>query len=428
MAGGNVALRCENLSKRYTLGESSGIGTLAEWLGRGWKSLLGSASQAPAERRHIWSLKDVSFEVAAGSVLGVIGRNGAGKSTLLKLLSRITYPTEGRILYNGTIASLLEVGMGFKHELTGRDNIFLSGSILGLRSWQIQKHFDEIVEFAEIGEFLDTPVKRYSSGMFVRLAFSVAAHLEPDILLIDEVLAVGDQKFQRKCLNQLHEAARQGRTVIFVSHNMQAVTQLCREALLLEAGRLVQRGPVQEVVEGYQQRNLSGQERLAVCERAPAPGARAAITRAGLCAVGTRAPQLFFDILEPIGFEVAFEVREAMSDLKAILYLNTLDGVCQLSSFSLDWRNYTQGAKESAAPRAPGRYVARGRIPAPLFNSGTYEIVFALGGSHELHLDITPGLTFEITDHHGSFASCITRSRSHGTVAAPVEWSEEKLG
>lgn len=198
-----------------------------------------------------WALKDVSFEVKQGEVVGIIGRNGAGKSTLLKILSRITEPTEGRIRLRGRVASLLEVGTGFHPELTGRENIFLNGAILGMTREEIRRKFDEIVAFAEVEKFLDTPVKRYSSGMYVRLAFAVAAHLEPEILIIDEVLAVGDAQFQKKCLGKMGEVAKGGRTVLFVSHNMAAVMNLCPKALHFESGRLVNSGSTDDIVRSY---------------------------------------------------------------------------------------------------------------------------------------------------------------------------------
>jgi lipopolysaccharide transport system ATP-binding protein len=199
-----------------------------------------------------WALKDVSFNIFEGEILGIIGRNGAGKSTLLKVLSRITEPTSGRVTLRGRVASLLEVGTGFHPELTGRENIYLNGAILGMTRAEIRKKFDEIVSFAEIERFLDTPVKRYSSGMYVRLAFAVAAHLEPEILIIDEVLAVGDAEFQRKCLGKMDEVSRrEGRTVLFVSHNMTAVQSLCTRAILLEAGSMIRTGPTRQVIEYY---------------------------------------------------------------------------------------------------------------------------------------------------------------------------------
>jgi len=252
-------IRVENLSKRYYIGRQEKYKTLRESLiqtaaspFRRTRSLLsGRAAGAAGLEREIWALKDISFGVQQGEVVGIIGRNGAGKSTLLKTLSQITEPTAGRIRLRGRVGSLLEVGTGFHPELTGRENIYLNGAILGMKKAEIDRKFDEIVAFAETEAFLDTPVKHYSSGMHVRLAFAVAAHLEPEILLVDEVLAVGDVSFQKKCLGKMDDVARTGRTVLFVSHQMAAVSALCTRAFLLEGGRLVYRGEVQEVISRY---------------------------------------------------------------------------------------------------------------------------------------------------------------------------------
>lgn len=242
-----AVLEVQGLGKCYRLGRV-GFTSLRAELERWWRRGRGGDETT----RDHWALRDVSFSVHAGEVVGIIGRNGAGKSTLLKLLSEITEPTAGEIRLRGQIASLLEVGTGFHPELSGRENIFLNGAILGMRRSEIARKFDEIVAFAEVDRFLDTPVKRYSSGMYVRLAFAVAAHLDPDVLVIDEVLAVGDHAFQQKCLGKMQDVAREeGRTVLFVSHNMAAVSRLCQRALRFEAGRMVANGPAREVVEGY---------------------------------------------------------------------------------------------------------------------------------------------------------------------------------
>lgn len=241
-----LAIAVEGLSKAYRLGMDAGATTIREAL---IKTVSGRSTDATDL---LWALRDVSFNIQRGETVGIIGRNGAGKSTLLKLLSRITWPTEGEIRLYGRIGSLLEVGTGFHPELTGRENIFLNGTILGMRRHEIQQRFDEIVAFAEIERFLDTPVKRYSSGMYVRLAFAVAAHLNPEILVVDEVLAVGDAAFQRKCLGKMGEVAREeGRAVLFVSHNMVAVTSLCARGILLEGGHLSADGPAGAVVQQY---------------------------------------------------------------------------------------------------------------------------------------------------------------------------------
>ncbi len=249
----DLAIRAENLSKRYQIATArTRHDTLRDQVTQGLRNLVrrnGRSGQTGAET--IWALKDVSFEVKQGEVVGLIGRNGAGKSTLLKILTRITEPTTGHAEIYGRVGSLLEVGTGFHSELSGRDNIYLSGAILGMKKAEINRKFDEIVAFAEIDRFIDTPVKHYSSGMHMRLAFAVAAHLDPEILLVDEVLAVGDAAFQKKCLGKMGEAAKGGRTVLFVSHNMGAITQLCRSSFLVQRGRIAAQGPSREIVEQY---------------------------------------------------------------------------------------------------------------------------------------------------------------------------------
>jgi lipopolysaccharide transport system ATP-binding protein len=262
-------IRVQNLSKRYRLGRAGSYRTLRESIVRSIAAPARAAqavfSRQPRVRavddgeREVWALRDVSFDVMPGEVLGLIGRNGAGKSTLLKLLSRITEPTAGRAEIYGRIGSLLEVGTGFHQELTGRENIYLSGAILGMRRAEIQRKFDEIVAFAEVEKFVDTPVKHYSSGMHVRLGFSVAAHLEPEILLVDEVLAVGDAAFQKKCLGKMSDVARAGRTIIFVSHNMASIESLCSSCLLIRSGRLEARGEPAQIAMRYMAAELGGQ-------------------------------------------------------------------------------------------------------------------------------------------------------------------------
>lgn len=262
-----VAISVESLSKSYIIGHEGPrekYHSLRDAIARHGKNYVRKAVDMARGRQIVqgdsveefWALKDVSFEVKRGEVLGIIGRNGAGKSTLLKILSRITEPSSGRVTLNGRVASLLEVGTGFHPELTGRENIFLNGAILGMPKAEIRSKFDEIVEFAEVERFLDTPVKRYSSGMYVRLAFAVAAHLEPEILVVDEVLAVGDGKFQEKCLGKLQTCSKHGRTVIFVSHNLTALRSLCKTSIMLCHGNLIEQGPIADIIEKYQESGL----------------------------------------------------------------------------------------------------------------------------------------------------------------------------
>ena len=266
-----IAIKVENLSKAYQLG-NIGTGTVSRDIERWWARLLGKDDPflkigetnnrtKKGSSDVVWSLKDINFEINQGDAVGIIGRNGAGKSTLLKILSRVTAPTTGRISGNGRIASLLEVGTGFHPELTGRENIYLNGAILGMRKHEIDRRFDEIVAFSGVERYIDTPVKRYSSGMYVRLAFAVAAHLESEILIVDEVLAVGDAEFQRKCLGKMGEVSKgEGRTVLFVSHNLGAVENLCQNALLLDEGKIVKSGNVKDVIQHYKKNNEAKNE------------------------------------------------------------------------------------------------------------------------------------------------------------------------
>ena len=255
----DVSIRCENLSKRYEIGSPERHQTLREAITRAhFRRANGNG--------HIWALKDVSFEIQRGEVVGIIGLNGAGKSTLLKILSRITAPTHGSAKIHGRVGSLLEVGTGFHSELTGRENIYLNGAILGMRKAEIDRKFDEIVAFAEVERFLDTPVKRYSSGMYVRLAFGVAAHLETEVLLVDEVLAVGDAQFQKKCFDKMRQIGTEGRTILFVSHNMSAVRSICAQALIIEKGAVVAHGEIDQTVDQYLSRISAAESRAETVE------------------------------------------------------------------------------------------------------------------------------------------------------------------
>lgn len=301
MQNNEVVIKVENIGKSYLIGHEIANGrgqeSFREAIGRHTRSIVRAALDMSRGRQIIygnqveefWALRDVSFEVRRGEVLGIIGRNGAGKSTLLKILSRITEPTKGRATIKGRVASLLEVGTGFHQDLTGRENIYLNGAILGMSRAEIKAKFDEIVDFAEIEKFLDTPVKRYSSGMYVRLAFAVAAHLEPEILMIDEVLAVGDVVFQKKCLGKMQSAADSGRTVLFVSHNMQTVAGLTERAILLQSGRVASIGPSADIIEQYLGEQEPGD---AVYMQAP-DGTYPEITRVELHASGPGPLQQF---------------------------------------------------------------------------------------------------------------------------------------
>src|SRR6266576_1128883 len=309
-----IAIRGEKLGKRYRIGERQRYLALRDILTQTAKAPLrlfraGAPKSSSNGAGHIWALKDASFEVREGEVVGIIGRNGAGKSTLLKILARVTKPTEGFAKIHGRLGSLLEVGTGFHSELTGRENVYLSGAILGMKKREIVHKFDEIVAFAEIEKFIDTPLKHYSTGMQMRLAFAVAAHLEPEVLLVDEVLAVGDAQFQKKCLGKMSEVSREGRTILFVSHNAAAVARLCSRCILLQSGTVLKDGPVHEVMNAYLR---SGLAVSAVRDWNPidAPGDQ--IVR--LRCVRVRSTQgrvsETFDVRFPIGIDVVFDVLE----------------------------------------------------------------------------------------------------------------------
>jgi lipopolysaccharide transport system ATP-binding protein len=312
----------------------------------------------------IWALKDVSLQVEEGEVIGIIGANGAGKSTLLKILSRITEPTKGSAEIKGKISSLLEVGTGFHHELTGRENIYLNGTILGMTKKDIDEKFDDIVEFSGIGKYIDTPVKRYSSGMGVRLAFSVAAHLEPDILLIDEVLAVGDFDFQKKCLNKMEDVGQQGRTVLFVSHNMQMITRLCSRAILLEKGQIEDDGPADKIVASYLTSGLVIPSERTWENKEEAPGGN--VARLLAVRVKDENGQVLhsFDIRKPIGIEMEYEIFKSGYVWMPHYNIFNEEGGWVFTTIDTDskWRGQRPAGKYKATAWIPGNFLSEGLL------------------------------------------------------------------
>lgn len=362
-----VALRALHLSKTYTRGAAPGAyGSLRESLMRGLGSplrwLRGDAGQP------FLALDDVSFEVPAGQAVGLIGRNGAGKSTLLRLLSRITAPSAGELRLRGRVASLLEIGTGFHPELTGRENIFLNGAVLGMRRAEIRASFDEIVSFADIGAFLDTPVKRYSSGMHVRLAFAVAAHLRAEILLLDEVLAVGDAAFQKKCLGKVRDVAENGRTVVFVSHNMAAVGRLCPRALLLQGGRLIDDGPSHRVIASYLG-GQTGQSPASVSYGPAGVGDERARLLAGRVR-GEGGAGGAVDIRRPVTVEIDYALRGEGRAVHPCVALYGESGDCLL---------FSSAALSAGDGRPAGSYRAAVTIPGNFLAEGLFSIDLALG-------------------------------------------------
>jgi lipopolysaccharide transport system ATP-binding protein len=372
-----TVIKVENLSKQYRIGAREGYRTFRETLVDAAKApfqqllhLFNPTSDLrPPTSELIWALKDVSFEVKQGEVVGIIGRNGAGKSTLLKILSRITEPTEGRVELRGRVGSLLEVGTGFHPELTGHENIYLYGAILGMDRWEVTRKFDEIVAFAELEKFIDTPVKKYSSGMYMRLAFAVAAHLEPEILLVDEVLAVGDAAFQKKCLGKMDDVSKEGRTVLFVSHNMGAITRLCRRSFWLDCGKILGAGNTREIVNRYQSQYLAASPHWS----------RSVVSKIGedfvfLSVKIMNEQQQIVSLFagdEQILIITDFEVRRHLSGCQIGIRIYNSEGIAIMTTADSD----VSGV--SAVSKDPGLYHAVCKIPGNFLAPGRYSLFVA---------------------------------------------------
>lgn len=393
----NPMIKVENVSKRYRLGSNQlAYQTLRERLADIAKLRLNREGGENGNNNILWALHDINFEVGQGEVLGIIGRNGAGKSTLLKILSRITEPTTGRIELYGRVGSLLEVGTGFHPELTGRENIFLNGVIMGMKRRELERKFDEIVAFAEISKFLDTPVKRYSSGMYVRLAFAVAAHLEPEILIVDEVLAVGDDMFQKKCLGKMAEIAGHGRTVLFVSHNMPAVINFCPRVILIENGAITRDDESAKVVEHYLNSRRANSAYREWPDIDTAPGDDVVRLRkvsvvdeyGEVCASA--------DIRQKIGIRFEYDVLQPGQQLAPTFGLLTDAGAVAFWAGDRDpqWGN---------SPRLPGRYISIGWIPGNLLNAGTMLVSVTITRVRPTHRHLYEQgvLSFDVMDRMG---------------------------
>lgn len=364
-------IKIEGISKKYQLGSKEPYYSLRDSFVNVFKK------KKPKEE--FWALKDINFEVEQGETIGIIGRNGAGKSTLLKILSRITPPTKGKITMRGRVASLLEVGTGFNPELTGRENIFLNGAILGMTKKEIRSKFKEIVDFSEIGKFLDTPVKYYSSGMYVRLAFAVAAHLEPEILIVDEVLAVGDTQFQKKCLGKMNEVSKQdGRTVLFVSHNMGAIKQLCNRAVLLEKGKIKTVSNTDEVIKMYLEENSENQFQRIFKENL---GKKVQIL--SICVNnGSKKEASDIDITKPFSISIDYDIREDIekNNYVCITLFDSLENTI-LQTFDIDTN------EEYYRKRPIGRYVSTFYFPENLFNQQIIKIMVNCGIPPKYNVD-----------------------------------------
>lgn len=376
---------------------------------RNFRNIWRLNREARDERDTVWALRDVSFRIRGGDVVGIIGRNGAGKSTLLKILARITWPTTGSAEVEGRVGSLLEVGTGFHPELTGRENVYLNGSVLGMRRREIDRKFDEIVEFSGVERFLDTPVKRYSSGMYLRLAFSVAAHLQSEILLVDEVLAVGDAEFQKKCLGKMEDLSGHGRTVLFVSHNIGAVTRLCRRALWLDAGRVRMDGPANEVADAY----LMQMTNNALSWRNPAPKSAASVWAASISQDGA-GDSLRFD--RPLDVALDIALNENIHDLAVLVRVTDALGNVVLTSWDSD-RSVQRGEL-----RAKGTYRAVCTVPGELLRPGHYTLTVGLQVPGKAVLDMQENvLAFEVS----SIGYPLNASRI-GIVTPILDWTLER--
>ncbi|HNQ15159.1 MAG TPA: ABC transporter ATP-binding protein [Pyrinomonadaceae bacterium] len=406
-------IKAENLAKLYRLG-----GTRHNSLR---DTLMEFVRFKRGDRNELWALDDVSFEVEDGVTLGIIGRNGAGKSTLLKILSRITKPTRGFAEIRGRVGSLLEVGTGFHNELSGRENIYLSGAILGMTRAEIQSKFDEIVAFSEIEKFIDTPVKHYSSGMYMRLAFAVASHLEPDILIVDEVLAVGDTAFQKKCLSKMRDVGKTGRTVLFVSHDMQAINRLCERTIWFKDGRIEQDGETSSVVGAYlHEQSLTGAERV-WDDQAAAPGNEHARLRRIRIADESGSSVSSVDIRRPVFVEMTFD---ALNDKKVLIpnfHFYNDQGVCLFVShdWSDEWRR---------TPRRQGTYVARMKIPGNFLAEGSVFVTAAVSTYEpfEIHFVERETIVFTVVDSpDGDTARGDYAGQLHGVVRPLMDWETE---
>ncbi|TFF38824.1 ABC transporter ATP-binding protein [Mucilaginibacter psychrotolerans] len=433
---GDIAIKVENLSKAYQLGDF-GTGTLSRDIERKWALLRGKEDpflrvgetndrSTAGSSDVVWSLKDINFEIKKGDAVGVIGRNGAGKSTLLKVLSRVTVPTVGSVKIMGRVASLLEVGTGFHPELTGRENIFLNGAILGMRKHEIKKHFDAIVDFAGVERYIDTPVKRYSSGMYVRLAFAVAAHLESEILIVDEVLAVGDAEFQKKCLGKMGEVSKgEGRTVLFVSHNMAAINNLCNKSLLLKHGLLQDYDDTRVIIDKYIN---SGKE-----SQAEVLGADIQVkkfcSRAIFCALrlvsSKRGITTNFATDEEVVIEFEYEILVDNTILSASIHLIDNMGTCVFSTFN--GPSATINVDEFyGKPLVKGKYKSICKIPPSFLNTKNYSINAFLVPENMDDLGIAEEVLSFSMEETGAMRKEYT-GEWWGIVRPRLYWSTERM-
>ena len=422
-----TVIRVESISKKYRLGLIGGQSLREDWQ-RWWAKVRRKPdptvpvdlphSGPGMSDGHVWALRNVSFEVEKGEVLGVIGGNGAGKSTLLKILTRITAPTSGRALMKGRVGALLEVGTGFHPELTGRENVFLSGAILGMTKAEINKKLEEIVDFSDCEQYIDTPVKRFSSGMRVRLAFAVAAHLEPEILLIDEVLAVGDVQFQKKCLGKMGDISRQGRTVLFVSHNMGAVQKLCDRAMLIGNGRLLYQGETDKAISEYLKNiddNIANAVDFEVDEKLDLSFARIEVVSLN------NENHSMIDVNDEMEVRITYRINRDLKNSHVSLIVKKSD-TALFTTFDTDL------SQELAGTRSPGLYLARVKLPRKFLKPGNYTLWLSSQrkgvGMIDRKGDI---LSFQISELRDEFSGKGYSTECPGTLIVPLKWETERV-
>lgn len=414
------AIRIESLSKKYLIHHEPRSEHLAlrDVITAGMRRVaqavrhpLGGFDSSDPEQEEFWALDKVSLDVMPGERVGIVGRNGAGKSTLLKILSRITEPTKGRVQLGGRVASLLEVGTGFHPDLTGRENIYLNGAILGMSRAEINRKFDAIVDFAEVERFLDTPVKRYSSGMYVRLAFAVAAHLESDILIVDEVLAVGDAEFQRKCMGKMEAVTQEGRTILFVSHNMGAISELCTRAVLLDRGRKVADGSVSDIVGQYARMASTG---VRYFDDAKRQGSRLSAVQAVRVIDDENRESGVFDLDDSPTIEIEYCVNERLHGLQVAMTV-TRNSVDIFHTFDTDLLGTVEWTR-------PGIYTLRYRIPPMFLKAGTYCVSLTLGTPTQLIQELSAVVRFDVEEHSINPLDKGYRRERPGHVIGPGIW------
>lgn len=418
-------IRVDNLSKRFEINAAQTHSTLRAQLAHSLRSITRRGSPQQEDRDFIWALRDVSFDLQPGEVLGIVGQNGSGKSTLLKIISRITPPTIGRVIIRGRVASLLEVGTGFHPELSGRENIYMNAAILGMSRQEIRRKFDEIVAFAEVERFIDTPIKRYSSGMYMRLAFSVAAHLEQEILVVDEVLAVGDASFQKKSLGKMEDVSHQGRTVLFVSHNMGALTALCPRSIWLNKGKLMMDGPTGEVIREYVKTNAVNKGEVCWEDIETAPGSeKTKLHRVRV--ISDNEVTADVDIQKDITLEFEFWNLKPGEKVTTGIYLINGLGVDVLTSANLPSANLTVDEWYDT-PHPVGLFRTRCTIPGNFLNDGRYtvDVSMTTNLSH-LQVHMKNVITFNVYESGGMSKEYMGAWR--GAVRPRLAWQTEQIG